>query len=81
MERISSQLRMILQSLATRVPKILIHRAENIFPALKTSLVSALWLCLQQSTGNIFCLGADHGYCHRALCAGNFGSVFPCNLT
>ena len=61
MERISSQLRMILQSLATRVPKIMICQAEHIFPALKTSLVSALWLRLQQSTGNIFSLGPDHG--------------------
>ena len=77
MERISSRLRIILQSLATRVPRIRICRAEDIFPALKTSLVSALWSCLQQSKGNIFCLDPDHDYFDRAICAENLGSVFP----
>jgi hypothetical protein len=38
--RISSRLRMILHSLATKVPKILLYRAEDMFPALKTSVVS-----------------------------------------
>jgi hypothetical protein len=36
--RISSRLRKILHSLPTRLPKIVVHRAEDIFPALKTSL-------------------------------------------
>ena len=49
MRRISSRLQKILHSLATRVPKVVLHRAEDIFPALNTSLVSILWLCLQQS--------------------------------
>jgi len=43
--RISSKLQKILHSLATRVPKVVLHRAEDIFPALITSLVSNLWLC------------------------------------
>ena len=48
--RISSRLQKILHSLATRVPKVVLHRAEDIFPALNTSLVSSLWSCLYQST-------------------------------
>jgi len=47
--RISLRLQKILHSLATRVPKIVLHRAEDIFPALNTSLVSSLWLCFYQS--------------------------------
>jgi len=43
--RISSELQKILHSLATRVPKVVLHRAEDIFPALNTSLVSNVWLC------------------------------------
>jgi hypothetical protein len=43
--RISSRLQKILHSLATRVPKVVLHRAEDIFPALITSLVSNQWLC------------------------------------
>jgi len=38
--RISPRLQKILHSLATRVPKVVLHRAEDIFPALNTSLVS-----------------------------------------
>jgi hypothetical protein len=38
--RISSRLRMILHSLATKVPKIVLYRAEHMFPALNTSMVS-----------------------------------------
>jgi hypothetical protein len=41
-KRISSRLQMILHSLATRVPKILLYRAEHMFPALNTSMVSVL---------------------------------------
>jgi hypothetical protein len=49
--RISSRLQRILHSLATRVPKIVLQRAEVIFPSLHTSLVSdeVLW-CFCQST-------------------------------
>jgi hypothetical protein len=36
--RILSRLRKILHSLATRVPKVVLHRAKAIFPALNTSL-------------------------------------------
>jgi hypothetical protein len=32
-------------SVATRVPKIVLRRAEDIFPSLKTSMVSVLWSC------------------------------------
>lgn len=39
---ISSRLRVILHSLATRVPKIVLCRAEHVFPALNTSMVSFL---------------------------------------
>jgi hypothetical protein len=38
----------ILQSLATRVPKIILQRVEEIFPPLKESLVSVLCLCDQK---------------------------------
>ena len=48
--RISPRLQKTLHSLATRVPKIVLHRAEDIYPALNTSMVSNLWLCFQQST-------------------------------
>jgi len=43
--RISPRLQSILHSLATRVPKIVLYRAEDIFPSLHTSLVSddVLW--------------------------------------
>jgi hypothetical protein len=37
--RISSRLRKILHSLATRVPRIVLRRVEDIFPALNTSMV------------------------------------------
>jgi hypothetical protein len=49
--RISSRLQKILHSLATRVPKIVLHRAENLFPALNTSMVK-------------FC---GHVYCQEVL--------------
>jgi len=44
-KRISPRLQKILHSLATRVPKIILQRAEDIFPSLYTSLVSdeMLW--------------------------------------
>ena len=41
--RISPQLQKILHSLPTRVPKIVLRRAEDIYPALNTSLVSSQW--------------------------------------
>jgi hypothetical protein len=36
---ISPRLQNILHSLATRVPKIVLHRAEDLFPVLNTSMV------------------------------------------
>jgi len=48
--RISPRLQKILHSLATRVPKVVLHRAEDIFPALNTSLVSSISLRFYQST-------------------------------
>jgi hypothetical protein len=42
-KRISSRLRVILHSLATKVPKIVLYRVEHIFPALNTSMVSVLF--------------------------------------
>jgi len=43
--RILPRLQRILHSLATRVPRIVLYRAEDIFPSLHTSLVSddVLW--------------------------------------
>jgi hypothetical protein len=43
-----SWLRKILQSLANRVPKIVLQRAEDIFPAVRESMVSVLCLCAQK---------------------------------
>jgi len=36
---ISPRLQNMLHSLATRVPKIVLHRAEDLFPVLNTSMV------------------------------------------
>jgi hypothetical protein len=49
--RISPRLQQILHSLATRVPKIVLPRAEDLFPALHTSMVK-------------FC---GHVYCQEVL--------------
>jgi hypothetical protein len=32
----------VLKSLATKMPRIILHRAEEVFPALKENLVSGL---------------------------------------
>ena len=40
MRRLLSRLRNILNSLATSAPKIVLHRAEIIYPALNTSLLT-----------------------------------------
>jgi hypothetical protein len=47
-ERVAS-LRKILQNLAERQPKIVLHRVEKIFPALKESLVRVLCLNAQET--------------------------------
>ena len=52
--RISPQLQKILHSLATRVPKVVLHRAEYIFPALNTGVVSSLLCFLQSSVYFVF---------------------------
>lgn len=54
--RISSRLRRILHSLATRVPKIILHRAEVIFPALTTSMtvcVTEVEIVSRQEIGHL----------------------------
>jgi hypothetical protein len=38
----------IMQSLSTRVPKIIVQKAEEIFPSLKEGLVSILCLCVKK---------------------------------
>jgi hypothetical protein len=38
-------LQSILQSLATRVPRIILQRAEEMFPAVRESMVSVLRVC------------------------------------
>jgi hypothetical protein len=47
-ERVAS-LKKILQNLAERQPKIVLHRIEKIFPALKVSFVSVLCLNAQET--------------------------------
>jgi len=82
MRRLSSRLQRILHSLATRVPKIVLHRAEDIFPSLHTSLVS--------DEGDVAFLAECSVICMlyksfeallrihiQIASAGNFGSVFP----
>jgi len=61
-KRISSRLQKILHSLATRVPKVVLHRAEDIFPTLNTSLVSSLWLFLAKY--RVLCFSCR---CHETL--------------
>jgi hypothetical protein len=41
-------LQTILRSLAARVPRIMLHRAEEMFPAVRESMVSVLCLCAQK---------------------------------
>ena len=79
--RISSRLQKILHSLATRVPKIVLHRAEDIFPALNTSLVSILWLCLQQSAECIVfhAVVTTHYYIQILLLLWILDRFFPCS--
>ena len=78
--RISSRLQKILHSLATRVPVVVLHRAEDIFPALSTSLVSILWLCLQQSAECfVFAVVMTHYYIQILLLLWVLGLFFPCS--
>jgi hypothetical protein len=46
-ERVAG-LQSILRSLATRVPRIILHRAEELFPAMRESMVSVLCMYAQQ---------------------------------
>jgi hypothetical protein len=39
------RLRKISHSLATRVPKIILQRVEEVYPAVKESLVSVVYFC------------------------------------
>jgi hypothetical protein len=41
-------LQRILQSLARRVPRIILQRAEEMFPALRESLATVLCMCAQK---------------------------------
>jgi hypothetical protein len=50
----SLSLHNILQSVPRREPKIMLQRAENIFPALKNSLVSFfVFMCIEQNAINV----------------------------
>jgi hypothetical protein len=51
----SSGLQNILQSVPRREPKIILERAEYVFPALKNSLVSVFCVCAHR-TENCNCL-------------------------
>jgi len=54
----SSGLRNILQSVPRREPKIVLERAEYIFPALKNSLVSVFVLVpMVQKSAPSYCFG------------------------
>jgi hypothetical protein len=50
-----SRLREIVHSIVTRVPVVIVQRAEEIYPALKESMVSVLCLCAQKGI-LLFCL-------------------------
>jgi len=51
----SSGLQNILQSVPRREPKIILERAEYIFPALKNSLVSVFaFVHIEQNTINVY---------------------------
>jgi hypothetical protein len=41
-------LQSVLRSLATRVPRIMLQRAEEMFPALRETMVSVLCMCAQK---------------------------------
>jgi hypothetical protein len=41
-------LQSVLQSFARRIPRIILQRAEEMFPALRESLVSVLCMCAQK---------------------------------
>jgi hypothetical protein len=53
------RLKKILHSLATRVPKIILQRVEEVYPALKESLVSVVYFVNQKifSDGFVFNFG------------------------
>jgi hypothetical protein len=59
-ERVVS-LKKILQHLAERQPKIVLHRVEKIFPALKESFVSVVLECAGNSFIVVFLIYADIG--------------------
>jgi hypothetical protein len=51
----SLSLQNILQSLPRREPKIILQRAEYVFPALKDSLVSVfVFVCTEQKAVNVY---------------------------
>jgi hypothetical protein len=46
-------LQTILQSVGTRVPKIMVQRVEEIYPSLKESVVSGVFLCAETNVSNL----------------------------
>jgi hypothetical protein len=46
-----------MESLATRVPIIVLQRVEEIFPAVREGMVSAVCMCAQESFLSIYSLG------------------------
>ena len=76
--RISSRLQKILHSLATRVPKVVLHRAEDIFPALNTSLVSSVVVFVAKCRVLCFSCSCYDTLLHTKLTSiVDFGSFFP----
>jgi hypothetical protein len=58
----SSGLQNIVQSVPRREPKIILERAEYIFPALKNSLVSVfVFVHIEQKTINVYFQGIIFG--------------------
>jgi hypothetical protein len=53
-ERISSQ-KKNLQCVAKGVPKIILQRVDEIWPAVKESLVSVLYICVGEIVGLTMC--------------------------
>jgi hypothetical protein len=59
----SSSLQNILQSLPRREPKLILERAEYIFPALKDSLVSVfVFVHIEQKAINVYLQKIIFGY-------------------
>jgi hypothetical protein len=81
-ERLARLLR-ALHFLATRVPRIVLHRAEDIFPSLQISMVSVLWSCSWQIAVSILYHILDSSSCHgsilhtKSVSTGNLSQFCP----